>query len=357
MQALHPAFQKMLDFNKKFKDASPAYKTMQAWQLKNSKDCQGIFCPSSFLYNCSPRMMLAYAQGYTQLTDYHLMSKQTKNTIEWFWGVHLFGAWRNTLSIYQIDDDIVDSVIESTIPDDTPTSIFNTLPEWCVYFDLSNAKTKIILDTKHSDPTEILGFWALYDKYSRQPKALHIVPHLAGVSNSIYDTLQPLSLILDDNATVAKQAEQALKTMSEHADKNGKKMDSLLVLHNATADNKILIKLLSCLLWLCAETPDISNIVGEPLAKDRLRLPKYRQNKKTGAFIVPSAPTFYSIGKRLGGEIRTFNERINAGDDRISSRKRPHIRRGHWHGHWRGTGQAKEFFVKWQPAVFVNSGV
>ena len=49
------------------------------------------------------------------------------------------------------------------------------------------------------------------------------------------------------------------------------------------------------------------------------------------------------------------DERLGSGDSRISSRKRPHIRRGHWHGVWSGTGQNKEFKIYWQPAIFVNA--
>ncbi|STY93797.1 hypothetical protein [Moraxella bovis] len=29
-------------------------------------------------------------------------------------------------------------------------------------------------------------------------------------------------------------------------------------------------------------------------------------------------------------------------------------RKGHWHGYWQGTGQAKEFKIRWQPAIFVR---
>ena len=112
---------------------------------------------------------------------------------------------------------------------------------------------------------------------------------------------------------------------------------------------------LSLLLWLCAEEPDITSIAGEPVTGEQLRLPKYGRNKKTGAFVPPSQPHIYDIGKRLGGEVRDFNKRNGAPDARISSRKRPHIRRGHWHGVWTGTGQNKEFKVYWQPAIFVNS--
>ena len=69
---------------------------------------------------------------------------------------------------------------------------------------------------------------------------------------------------------------------------------------------------------------------------------------------MPTAPTFIQIGKRLGGKIRSYNERIGQSDSRVSNRKRPHIRRGHWHGYWHGTGQDKEFKIKWQPAIFVR---
>lgn len=350
----HPAYQKLLDFNRQHPDSKEVYRQMQLWQLKNGGATDGLFYPSSHLYQIAPKMAVGAMLGHTQLSDYKDMSQATRDLLGYFWGLHAFGAWRNSLSIYQIDDDIIDSVIESELPDDTPANIFTKLPEWCVYLDLSNAKTDIILKTAHSEPIKIVGFWALYDRYPQyKTNALHLVLNLAGESNSIYDQYQPLSLILNDGATVADQAMQAVQAMRDA----GRKGDDLVILANAQGDNKMLIKLLSCLLWLCADTPDISNIVGEPIAKDRLRLPRYTINKKTGAFVVPSAPIFYNIGKRLGGEIRSFNERIGQSDDRVSSRKRPHIRKGHWHGHWRGTGQAKEFFVKWQPAIFVNASI
>ena len=115
--------------------------------------------------------------------------------------------------------------------------------------------------------------------------------------------------------------------------------------------------LLSLLLWLCAEEPDISNIKGEPVTPEQMRIPKYGRNKKTGAFVPPSQPIIYEVGKRLGGEVRQFNKEYGRSDGRTSSRKRPHIRRGHWHGVWKGVGQDRQFSVYWQPAIFVNTRI
>lgn len=353
---MHTAFTKMLDFNRKHTESKEVYRQMQLWQLKNGGvNTQGLFYPSHLLYSIAPKMAVGAMLGHTKVQDYDKLTSETKELLSYFWGLHLFGTWRNSLSIYQIDDDIVDSVIESEIPADTPASIFSKLPEWAVYLDLSNAKTEINLAIYQSTPAKILGFWALYDRYPNEKNnALHLVLNLDSPSNSYYDHYQGLSIILDDGVTVADQAMQSVKSVTQRA---GDKSDPLLILVNAQADNKMLIKLLSCLLWLCADEPDVSSIVGEPIPKDRLRLPRYAINRKTGAFVVPSQPIFYKIGARLGGEVRTYNNQIGQSDSRVSSRKRPHIRKGHWHGYWKGTGQAKEFKIRWQPAIFVNAGV
>lgn len=159
--------------------------------------------------------------------------------------------------------------------------------------------------------------------------------------------MHPFERLQKFNKTIEKSLEYIYQSDSSD--------DPFLNAKYVKTDVDMLRIVLSCLLWLCAEEPDISNIIGEPINKDALRMPKYRINKKTGAFVPPEKPILYQIGSRLGGEIRTFNERIGSGDNRISARKRPHIRRGHWHGVWGGTGQNKQFKIYWQPAIFVNS--
>lgn len=105
---------------------------------------------------------------------------------------------------------------------------------------------------------------------------------------------------------------------------------------------------------LCPETPDISNIQGEPIPKITLEQPKYTINKRTGVFIPPPNPFFYEIGRRLGGEIKQANDQLTNAGKGTGTGRRPHIRKAHYHGYWTGTGQNRNYIVKWISPIFVN---
>ena len=320
-------FEKLQTFNKANPETKEVYRKMQAWQILHKPE-NGLFCPSAQLYSMSLQLMQAMASGIINKRSYADFTEQDMQTLQLFWGLHLFGAWRNTLGIYRIDKDILSDIVKSTIPNDTPSSIFNRLPEWCVYVELPNDyNVNIATDANNS---KLLGFWALFDYQivnNKQRLALNLVPNLEQSTNSTFDQYQPIQLFIDDNLTV----EQSINDWYQQV--YNVNMDGITANIASNLDLKFAKTLLSILLFLCAEEPDISNIVGEPINKDQLHLPKYRVNKKTGVFIPPNRPIIYNIGKRLGGEIRTFNDKIAATDSRISNRKRPHIRRGHWVRH------------------------
>lgn len=68
----------------------------------------------------------------------------------------------------------------------------------------------------------------------------------------------------------------------------------------------------------------------ERIECEQLFKPKYTIHKKTGAFVPPSQPTVFNLGKRLGAEIRSYQEIIKKDlIDRPRAAVRPHIRRGH----------------------------
>ena len=326
-------FEKMTAFNKANPESKEVYRKMQQWHLKNDNQ-NNIFCPTIELTGYSQRLLLEFGRS-KDISQLSYVSYKYANELQ------VFGTWRNTLGVYRIDDDVIGDVMKSLIPNDTPVSIFERLPEWCVYYDLSNFG-------KSEDGVALQGFWALFDLMYINNRYERILKIMVDFGDAAADVAAIIELPIDNNKTV----EQSINDLY----KSDENIDPFIANAYAKADVAMLKVILSALLWLCAEEPDISNILGEPVNKDQLRLPKYRVNKKTGVFIPPDKPIIYDIGKRLGGEIRTFNERITGGDSRISSRKRPHIRRGHWHGVWAGVGQNKEFKIYWQPAIFVNAG-
>lgn len=316
---MHHTIERMNAFNKAFSNAKACYKKMQAWHLLNKP--KHAFFPMQHTLTLDERLAVMYElQGGKE--DAHILSILSR--------LYLYGTWRNTLGIYQLDEDIIKDCKE--LPDDTPTSIFYNLPDWCVYLDISSAQIATIDDgvAKH-----IKGFWAIYD-----------VVEMDGVS---HDTL---NFIVDTDTDDNVYVPQAFILSSGQS--VAEVLDYGTSLFGDDTSNALIKGLLPYLLWLCVAEPDIT-YKGLPISRDELTKPKHAINKKTGAFVPPSEPFIYKIGERLGGEVRQYKSLID--DDKKQNRphtKRPHIRRGHWHGYWHGTGQAKEFKVKWQPAIFVR---
>lgn len=348
-------YEKMLDFTRQNQDAKRIFKTMQKQYLdpsyhKNS----GVFSPSGSLYAIAPIFAIEAQRGDLGRVTVDEMSDYQLDLLSYFWGLHVFGTWRNTLGIYQLDSDVLEDVIQSPIPDETPSNIFKRLPEWCVYFELPNERIKL---TSPNDVVYCTGFWALLD-YAISPidgssqLVLNIVLNVTGTTKSTYNAYQPLRIVISDGLTVA-QAYDALfeNEVEAYGD------DAQYILKHKDESKKLLLTLLSVLLWVCAEEPDITNIKGEPVKKTVINKSNIQLNKKTGSFIAPSQPNIRVLGKRLGGEIRLFKELVEAdGKSSNVNRKsvRPHIRRGHYHGYWAGKGQNKHFKLRWQPTLFVN---
>lgn len=355
---MQAAYQKMLDFNKHFKDTKRIYQAMQGVYLDH-KFTDGIFCPSTEIYTLAPIFLMERERGGMGNKIVNHKDERQISLLKYFWGLHTFGTWRNTLGVYRLDPDIFKEVVKSSIPADTPSVIFKRLPEWCVYVDMP--KDAISVQSANGKKTSIDGFWALLDydleeHTDRHRLVLNIVLNTSEPSNTIYDTYQPIRILLDDSLTVSEAFEFLFFDDFSHKD-----VRHAIQAKKDMQDTKILLmNLLSVLLWLCAEEPDISNIKGEPLSREDIKKIGYQVNKKTGRFVPPSMPVVRELGKRLGGEIRTFKKIINDEDKEQSQlvrRVRPHIRRGHFHGFWKGKGQDKHFDVKWLPATFVNSSI
>ena len=341
----HSAYQKMLEFNKLHPETKQVYRDMQNWHIKNNP-ANGIFCPTDAVFPMSK----ASLEVFRRISHVgNVTMEEKRRLISYIFNLTMFGTWRNTLGVYRVDPDIFEQVLQSPIPDETPTEIFERLPEWCVYVELPNSRGIIFTDKNGVKETFVRGFWALFDHSPTRKDAKKKAISIYWDTDVKDDTLMPMTINIREGLTIAESVSEGYKEIGidESNDEVNNELNTCLLVF-------------SLLLWLCAEEPDITDITGQPLTSKDLHKPKFGRNKKTGAFVPPNQPIVYNIGKRLGGEIRAFNEK-NTQDNRdgktcASSRKRPHIRRGHWHGVWRGTGQNKSFHIYWQPAVFVNAG-
>ena len=351
-------FEKYQSFIKQFPESKDVFKKMQAWHIAN-KPNHGIFVPSGELYTLSPSLAQLLSSGKLN-KDFTTMTQQEKGYLNLFWGLSVFGAWRNTLGIYEINDNLFDTLVNTNIPDDTPCEIFDRLPEWCVYVAFPDNQA-IPINFKDDDYLNhqcfIYGFWVLADmqavyknNHELQVKVLNFHLNIESSIDNVFNNMQPLQLLLEDGLTIKQSMEKHARMIHESfaPDK-----DILITQQQSRADYQLINKLLSILLMICPEEPDISNIQGEPIPKIDLSKPKYTANKRTGTFIPPSKPFLYEIGRRMGGEIKQANDKL-ASAKRTSTSRRPHIRSAHYHGYWMGTGQDKHYTLKWIAPIFVN---
>lgn len=350
------AFNKMIEFNRNYKDTKRIYRAMQDYYITRQQS-SAVFFPSSELYPIAPIFLLERERGGLGNKIVNQMDERQISLLTYYWGLHVFGTWRNTLGVYRIDDDIFGDVMKSPIPTSTPSIIFKRLPDWCVYMQMPDDTVFI----KSQNGTDVVcdGFWALidydYDVHTDEPYlVLNIVLNSKDKTNTAYDTYQPMRILLDESLTVSEAFEQLFIQDFNHKNARHAKQAQ----KDMIATKELLMKLLSALLWLCVEEPDISNIKGEPITREQIKSTGSQVNKKTGRFVPPPTPNIRFLGSRLGGEVREYRQWVAkgkpSGEQSISYKVRPHIRSGHFHGFWKGTGQNKHFDVKWQYACFVN---
>lgn len=343
-------YEKYKVFNSSFAkhlDMKELYKKIATLYFKEPHP-SGIYCDKFRLVELSKYVR----QGVFFMSDLNLsnLSLQQFEILNFTNAMPMFAAWRNTLGIYQIDNDIFDEMLKSPIPDDTPSIIFKNIPEFCVYIEFPRfLKYSEINESRNGQEFRTKGLW-VYFTYEYDNLQLNICSDVDVTATPVPFLYEYLSLPINENWTVKQASEQVFK---QYKDPNKTPEYNLAL---AKADQNALMRFLPIVLWLCVQEPDISNIQGEPITINQIKNKKQERNKKTGVFVAPSTPTYYKLGQRLGGEIRKYKDLIKSDkESRKTASKRPHIRKGHYHGYWIGTGQDKHFITKWLPAIFVNA--
>lgn len=269
-------------------------------------------------------------------------------------GARLFGTWRNTASVYKIDEDVAKQALTSEIPDETPSEMFLNLPEWCVYME-APASSNILHPymqlhndgSDHSTRKRIVGFWAMKDDLGGVGKAgdcnLDIFFNFEHDDDVSVEQMNivPLRILISPNLTIIESLKLAYGELGANWEKD------LGVQHIKTV--------LGLLLWVCVEEPDITNAKQIPMSRADIKKPRFVKSKESSLFIAPYEERHLHIASRLGGEIREYQKEIeHAKNNSLPKRRIPHIRRGHWTSVWVGSGDNKWNKVYWQDAVFVN---
>jgi hypothetical protein len=239
----------------------------------------------------------------------------------WFTSV---GTWRYSQGVYRFDRNIYKALVETTLPDTVPLSVFARLPEWCLYLETPGMIV---------EGTDIYGVYAFlgYDfKFSLLE--LRITFDGDGFRGS-------LPILLSENETIPSAV--AKFGYEENPSDDMREVHSLIV--------EAIKPILSLLLYICSDEPEIDDMRNPGLSPSKV----YPQKIKGGfKLFVPNSPRIWDVGKHTGEMIGNAKERRS---DSPGEHKwlAPHLRRAHWHGYRTGKGR-KTFKFNWILPIAVN---
>lgn len=276
--------QTMNKFEEKYQYINETYLQMQ--QTYVSKKVKGkLFTTSQHVANSDRQAHMQSSISEYEHDDLRLL------------GLHLFGTWRNSLNIFCLDEDIANEVVSSDIPNEITSDVLKNLPSWCVYIEIPRQARAVFTDSfVDEDSIKLLGFWATYDTHA---SGAHIGDHLSlflhiddnGKKHTDLALLKPVTLPIGDiSITQSINSAWGYKGCT---------------FTSKVASNKAALRVLvSILLCLCVDNPDVVNVIGQSLSRKQLDKPIYKHVKRTNAFTPPSQPHYYEIGLTLGIRLR-----------------------------------------------------
>lgn len=243
-------------------------------------------------------------------------------------------AWRATKGVYQFDPELLLALMDTSVEGHIPDELLECLPEWCVYVDLRDAGIKYYRDT-------VYGFYAhLEFDMNDGRKELRLVLDLDSM-------LLPVPLHL----TGGNLSEAVERNWTE-ANKHGAKISDAVMMEAPQKLSKVLSPLVSVLLYLCSEKPDIESSSGKP---EHPGNPIQIKTKRGMREFAKDHVSQWNVGWRIGAALRAANsDRSKSHSDSDSGRQvRAHIRRAHWHAYLVGQGRSQKV-LRWLHPILVK---
>jgi hypothetical protein len=237
------------------------------------------------------------------------------------------GTWRYQQAVYRFDPDLAQEIAREPLSGTMPVEVMLRLPQWCVYIETPGQNWL---------SSGLHGFWAHLEWSTKIECSLWLL------LDSDDDGLLPLLLQVGP-WTLREAVAKALKEMRIYPD--------LVKLSGGNNEQRLteeLVALINMLLYLCSDEPDV--IPRHSLTTKR---PELKRTKNGLRLFPPDKPTVWRVGTAIG---ETLREARAQGERHESDRNLPraHIRRGHWHGFWSGTGDTRRFNYKWLFPILVG---
>ncbi|OJY94388.1 MAG: hypothetical protein BGP25_05200 [Lysobacterales bacterium 63-13] len=231
-------------------------------------------------------------------------------------------TWRMTQGIYRYDPALYPALVDTPITADIPDDALFRLPEWCVYIETPDMTW---------EGRALYGAWVHmeYDVARGGTGELRLVLDAA---TDVTDPLDPVSglcpvPIILGGGDLAAALQRVIESGAAEARRQG-----MVVPDGAdtTATTQVIAPLLSLILYLCSDTPDLTRRGREEVPAN----PEPVRTRRDGWRMFPAdGPREWDVGVRIGAALRAAYQREQTGGAAAPTGRhtRPHVRRAHWH--------------------------
>lgn len=220
--------------------------------------------------------------------------------------------WRESRVIYRYDAELADILMAQELPK-VPCESLLRLPQWCVCITDFDRTRNVVALYAVVDKGRIVILWQYNDG----------------------------GILMDMFPVHGNQGQAVTSMLSEE-----------LLQKISEANRELMTKSINLLLYLCAENAEVHT--------DRPRPPRISTPKDPDVTELPTRPTVYDVGTRIGAAIReaaSANKERDVSEGGRQSGKHaspiPHVRRAHYSTYWTGEGRTTPV-VRWIEPVLVG---
>lgn len=250
--------------------------------------------------------------------------------------VHLItalAAWRPTQDIISFDENIYKALLDSDFGNSIPKQVLAHFPAWSLWFD-----TPYGFHDDTGTDIDWQGFFVTVDGNGDRLNFVFVGDDLDndGV------TCSSVFIHLGDNMSEIK----------EKINKSYENVSGANEVKNVSDLGSNLSRALSLLIYVCANGLD-----DNPGALTRsISRPQPVKTKKGWRVFPAQKPAIRKLGVIYEQKLKEANEKFKELSEKAehSGTKRPHMRRGHWHGYWMGSKKSEQTLdVRWLMPMLV----
>ena len=237
-------------------------------------------------------------------------------------------AWRPTKGIYRFDSTLYAEIVATTLSGEVPSHLLSRLPGYAVFVEAPG----VIYAEK-----EIVGFWAYLSATPNENRIELVMLY----DDGDYDYL-PVPI---GNHPISDLAQLAYTNRFAECEIQYQPSET-----EFKALTACLSSMLSLLLYLCSEKPDIPDW-EQPEPKSKFFGKKRR-------LLAAKEAKSWDVGIRMGAALRVARDRLHedSAQDVVGTgiTIKPHIRSAHWHSYWVGKKGEQRLSLRWLPPIPVN---